>query len=68
MGSWYWICWGRESWLICFSLVCDWCTVCHGLFALPLGVIGRLWSVIVVLPGHLLYYFCASILFAYFKM
>ena len=30
-------------------------TVCHSLFALPLGVIGRLCSVIVVLPGHILY-------------
>ena len=26
----------------CFSLVCGLCTVCHGVFALPLGVIGRL--------------------------
>ena len=26
----------------CFSLVCDLCIVCHGLFALPLGIIGRL--------------------------
>ena len=25
-----------------FSLVCGLCTVCHGVFALPLGVIGRL--------------------------
>ena len=28
-----------------------------GLFALPIGVIGRLCSVTVALPGHLLYYF-----------
>ena len=31
--------------------------VCHVLFALPRGVIGRLCSVIVVLPWHLLYHF-----------
>ena len=26
--------------LLCISLVCDLCTICHGLFALPLGVSG----------------------------
>ena len=26
-------------------------------FALPLGIIGRLCSVIVAIPGHILYYF-----------
>ena len=31
--------------------------VCHGLFALPRGVIGRLCSVIMALPEQLLYYF-----------
>ena len=31
------------------------CTVCYGLFALPLSVIGRLCSV--KLPGHLVFYF-----------
>ena len=45
-------CWERESWLLCFSLVCELCTVCHGSFALSLGVIGRLRSVIIALPGH----------------
>ena len=49
--------WGRESWLVCFSLVCDTCAVCHSLFALRLGVIGRLWSAIVTIPVHLMYYF-----------
>ena len=34
--------------------------VCHGLFALPLDVIGRLCSVIVVLPGYLVYCFSLS--------
>ena len=29
------------------------CTVFHGLFAIPLDVIGRLCSVIVALLGHL---------------
>ena len=42
---------------IYFILVCALCTVCHGLFALPLGVIGRLWSVVGALPRHKLYYF-----------
>ena len=32
------------------------CIVCHGLFALPLGVAGRPLPVIVAFPGHLLYY------------
>ena len=49
--------WGRESWLLCFSLICDMCAVCHSLFALPLGVIGRLWSAIVTISVHLMYYF-----------
>ena len=31
------------------------CAVCHDLFALPLRVFNKLCSVIVVLPGHLLY-------------
>ena len=35
-----------------FSLVCGLCTVCNGLLALSLGVIGRLSSVIVAHPGH----------------
>ena len=37
--------------------------VCLALFALPLGVIGRLYSVIVVLPGHLLCYLYTSHLY-----
>ena len=32
------------------------CTVCLGLFAILLGVIGRLYSVTVTLPRHILYY------------
>ena len=32
----------RGSWLFCFHAVCHMCAVCHGLFALPLGVIGWL--------------------------
>ena len=32
-------------------------TLCHGQFAFSLGVIGRLWSVIVALPGRILYHF-----------
>ena len=46
----------KRSWLLCFSLVCGLCTVCHSLFSLPLGVISRLWSVIVAIPRHLLCY------------
>ena len=38
-----------------FTLVCGLCAICCGLFALPFGVIGRLCSVIVALPGHLYY-------------
>ena len=45
-------CWGRGSWLFCFPLVFGLCTVCLGLFAVPLGVIGRLYSVIVANHGH----------------
>ena len=43
----------KKSWLFSFSLVCGLCTVCHGLFALPLGVIGKLWYVIEAISGHL---------------
>ena len=45
----YHLLFGRGSWWLCFSLVCGLCTVYFGLF----DVIGRLWSLIVVLPGHL---------------
>ena len=40
----------------CFSLVCGLCTVCHSLFALLLGIIGKPCSVIVPIPGNYLYY------------
>ena len=38
--------------LLFFSLVNGLCTVRDGLFLLPLGVIGGLCFVIMVLPGH----------------
>ena len=38
-----------------FDLACGLCNICHGLFALPLGVIFRLCFVIVAIPKHLLY-------------
>ena len=44
--------------LICFAAACGMCTACHVLFALPLGVVGI--SVIMTLPGHLLYHFFGS--------
>ena len=44
-------CWGKGSLLLGLSLVSDLCTVCHGLFAVPLGVSRRLYSVIVACPG-----------------
>ena len=31
--------WGRRNWFLGFSLVCDMCTLCHDLFALPFGVL-----------------------------
>ena len=34
---------------------CGFCTFCHGLFALPVGVIDRLCSLIVAIPRHLLF-------------
>ena len=43
--------------LLWFSLVCDLCTVCHVLLAPFLGVISRLCSVVVALPGQLLSHF-----------
>ena len=39
--------------VLCFLQVCD---ICPGMFTLPLGVIGRLCSVIVALSGHLYYF------------
>ena len=44
-------CRGNDRWLLYFSLVSGVCTVYQGLFALPLSVIGRLWAVIVAIPG-----------------
>ena len=38
------------------SLVCCVCSVCGTLFSLPHGVIDRLCSLTLTLPGHLLYY------------
>ena len=43
--------------MLSFSLVCVLFTVCYGLFALPLGVIGRLCSITVAIHGHYLYSF-----------
>ena len=40
---------------MCFSLVFGLRTDCIGLLVLPVGVISRLCSVTVALPGHLLY-------------
>ena len=54
-----------KSWVFSFFLVCGLCTFYHGWFALPLGVIGRLCSVTVALPGLLLGHFT---LFDYFTM
>ena len=45
----------RLSWLLFLSSVYGTCTVCLGLFPLPLGVFGRLCSLIVALPCHLYY-------------
>ena len=41
--------------MLCFSLVSGLCSVCLGLFALPLGAIGRLWFLISALLGQLLH-------------
>ena len=42
--------------MLCFSLVCGLCSVCHGSFALSFGVIVRLYSVIAVILGTLSIY------------
>ena len=47
---------GKKELVAMLFLVCGLCNVCLGLFAFPIGVIGRLHSVIVALPGHHLYY------------
>ena len=39
------------------ALVCGLCPVCHVLLALPIGVIGRLWSMSGAFPRHLLYFY-----------
>ena len=39
-----------------FALVFGWCTVCHCLLAIPLGVIGRICSVVMAFSVHFLYY------------
>ena len=43
--------------MLCFSLVCGLCVVYHSRFVCTsFGVVGRLWSVIVSVPGHPYYY------------
>ena len=42
-----------KSCSLCFSLVCNICYVRRGVFTLPSIVTGRLFSVIVALPGYL---------------
>ena len=44
-----------------FSLVCNVCAVCCGLYTLPLDVIASLSSMIVALPGHILTIFHGEI-------
>ena len=51
----------REEVAVCFAFRCF--IICHGLCALPLGVIARLYSVIMALPGCLYYFVHAQ--FAY---
>ena len=48
--------------------MCFMCAVSHGLFALPLGVIGRLCSVIVAILGHLHNYFICYPSYDYIDM
>ena len=43
--------------MLCFSLVCVLCIVCHIMFALPFGVIDRLCSVFVAISGNRVYSF-----------
>ena len=54
---------GKMELFAWFSFVCGLYTVSHGLFVLPLGVIGRLCSVIVVIPGYpiLFLFFCNTV-------
>ena len=48
---------GRGSWLLFFSLVCGLCTVCHGFFALPLGIVVRLILRLCLIPGFFYTFF-----------
>ena len=49
---------GRVSWLLYFFLVC----VMYAMVCFPLGFIGGLFSMILTLPEHLLFYFSQSFL------
>ena len=53
---WHWIIFCCKDGTDCFVFLCSIACMLCDVFALPLGVIGRLCSVIVALPGHLLYY------------
>ena len=46
----------------CYHLADEEGARCHGLFVLRLDVIGRLCSVILVLPGHPIYFLCPQLL------
>ena len=46
--------WGRESWLLCFSSVCNLCADCHSCYFL-FGVIGKLCSVILDIISNILH-------------
>ena len=50
-------CWCRGSRLLCFPLVCGLYVVCHGLSALPIVFISRLYSEIRAITRHLLHCF-----------
>ena len=47
---------GKRNWLLCFSLVCGICVVCHCSLALSRSVISKLYSEIVALPVYLFYF------------
>ena len=47
--------------LVALLFFCDLCIMCHDLCPLPLGVIDRLRTVIVAIPGHIQYYRRTSI-------
>ena len=48
---------GKRELIALLFLAIGLCTVCLALFILSLGVMGGPCSVIVALPGHILYYF-----------